>query len=652
MGFGNWFRSPRHLLAMFLGIAVVSAAALGLVGWQLILQDRRDVREREAVRAETVLQKHFSEVEEELSTLLDTPDAKFSKVAAEYAGQLSGHAVLLVFHKASMEALPAGRLLYYPILPETETPAAIFEAAQTSEVQHQDSDSAISRLNERAHSPEALVHVESLLQLAHIHRTTKKWTEAEADYEQLKQFGNLRIGPNHESAELVARRGICNMLEEKLDSRRLNDEVSALNADLNDSRWPVTVATYDSYKKQIGKWLGDVPAPSPDRVALSDAAQELWNGWQNGSNLKERQAIWVADADRSVLLITRKSGDRAVAFAATPETIETWIADVAKVAAAYGTRIALTDIEGNPVVGRAGPAGDQAERAILQTGLLPWKTYAISNPVDVRNSGLTLKGWLVVIGLFALTLLVVGGCYLTGRAVAREIAMTRLESDFVAAVSHEFRTPLTVLRQLSELLAKGRVVSPDVQQQCYDVMEHESTRLQRLVEGLIKFGRMEAGAMRYEFETVDTGALLGTLLDEFGVQANRHGCRIELTASGSALPVRADREALSCVVWNLLDNAIKYSPDCRTVWIDLAREDGNVAIRVRDHGVGIPQKDHHRIFEKFVRGEVANTLGVQGTGIGLAVARQIIVRHGGEIRLESQPGSGSTFTVLLPVAEA
>jgi signal transduction histidine kinase len=125
---------------------------------------------------------------------------------------------------------------------------------------------------------------------------------------------------------------------------------------------------------------------------------------------------------------------------------------------------------------------------------------------------------------------------------------------------------------------------------------------------------------------------------------------VELHANGGIPQARADREALSCVIWNLLDNAVKYSPDCRTVWVDVAQENDRVAIRVRDRGVGISHEDQQRIFQKFVRGEVAKTLGVQGTGIGLAVARQIVAGHGGEIRLESEPGVGSTFSVLLPGA--
>jgi signal transduction histidine kinase len=255
-------------------------------------------------------------------------------------------------------------------------------------------------------------------------------------------------------------------------------------------------------------------------------------------------------------------------------------------------------------------------------------------------------------GLLAIALLVIGGSYLIGRAVARELAVARVQSDFVAAVSHEFRTPLTVLRQLSELLARGRVPSEEMRQRYYGVLEQESSRLHRLVEGLLKFGRMEAGLANYQFETIDIAAFLRSLVDEFGIEAGRRGCRVELKMDASMAAARADREALGCVVWNLLDNAVKYSPDCRTVWVDLAREDGCVAIRVRDQGVGIRPEERQRVFQKFVRGAAAQTLGVQGTGIGLAVGRQIVERHGGRIRLDSEPGKGSTFTVLLPAAGA
>ena len=129
------------------------------------------------------------------------------------------------------------------------------------------------------------------------------------------------------------------------------------------------------------------------------------------------------------------------------------------------------------------------------------------------------------------------------------------------------------------------------------------------------------------------------------------GRRIELTSDGAAPVVRADREALGRALWNLLDNAVKYSPACPTVWVDLAREGQRVAIRVRDQGLGIPAEEQKEIFRKFVRGAAAKAASVKGTGIGLALVEHIVRAHGGEVRLESQPGQGSTFTILLPVGD-
>ena len=126
------------------------------------------------------------------------------------------------------------------------------------------------------------------------------------------------------------------------------------------------------------------------------------------------------------------------------------------------------------------------------------------------------------------------------------------------------------------------------------------------------------------------------------------GYTIELSLPASEIHVRADREALSRAVWNLLDNAVKYSPECRTVWVEVERIHDRVSIAVRDRGLGIPLHEQPGIFEKFVRGADSKALQIKGTGIGLAMVRQIMQAHGGEILLASEPGQGSRFTILLP----
>jgi len=139
-------------------------------------------------------------------------------------------------------------------------------------------------------------------------------------------------------------------------------------------------------------------------------------------------------------------------------------------------------------------------------------------------------------------------------------------------------------------------------------------------------------------------------VSEFRGDSERRGYRVELITNGAAPMVRADRAALGCVVRNLLDNAVIYSPECFTIWVELGREKGRVAFRVRDRGIGIPQGEQAQIFQKFVRGAEAKARSIRGAGVGLAMARQIVTHHKGEIEVESRPGQGSTFTVLLPEA--
>lgn len=198
------------------------------------------------------------------------------------------------------------------------------------------------------------------------------------------------------------------------------------------------------------------------------------------------------------------------------------------------------------------------------------------------------------------------------------------------------------------MLSKGRVPSEGLRQQSYDILARESERLQRLVESLLDFGRIEGRAVRYRFEPLDPAALVAGLVAEFQKAAAQR-YQIELTRPEDCLRIRADREALGLALWNLLDNAVKYSPDCPTVWVEVARERGRLAIRVRDQGMGIPVSEQKEIFKKFVRGAGSRTANIKGTGIGLTMAHHIIEAHDGEIRLESEPGKGSTFTVLLPL---
>jgi len=227
--------------------------------------------------------------------------------------------------------------------------------------------------------------------------------------------------------------------------------------------------------------------------------------------------------------------------------------------------------------------------------------------------------------------------------------VARLQSDFVASVSHEFRSPLTSMRQLSSMLVQGRLASEEQRQRSYELLAGESEHLERLVEGLLDFGLMEAGETRYRLESVEAGDLVRDIVAAFQRTASAKGYRVELALPAGHLRIQADRDALGRALWNLLDNAVKYSLDNQTVWVEMEVQGDRLSIGVRDQGMGIPAAEQKSIFHKFVRGENSRLAGIKGAGLGLAMVKHIVAAHGGEVRLESVEGEGSRFTILIPL---
>src|ERR1019366_5577559 len=235
------------------------------------------------------------------------------------------------------------------------------------------------------------------------------------------------------------------------------------------------------------------------------------------------------------------------------------------------------------VAGHKSSTGRAVVRTTAETQL-PW-TLSFTGDQGATDAGMVLRQRFVVLVTVVTVLFLIAGAYFIARAVRRDLEVSRMQSDFVAAVSHEFRSPLTSIRQLSELLAEGRVPGQHRRQVYYDTLVRETTRLQRLVEALLNFGRMEAGVRQYRFEEMDAASLVGRVAGEFEAQLAA-GRRIELSGPDATCAINADPDALSVVLRNLIDNALKYSPEHPAIWVQWGLERAQVAIRVRDEGLG------------------------------------------------------------------
>jgi signal transduction histidine kinase len=292
-------------------------------------------------------------------------------------------------------------------------------------------------------------------------------------------------------------------------------------------------------------------------------------------------------------------------------------------------------------------ADEDAVRLGSETGL-PWALHIASADLATDLAQSNGRRRVMLGGLGILLLVVAAASYFIARVILRELTAARLQSDFVAAVSHEFRIPLTSMRQVTEILNDERVADPERVRSYHRTQARATDRLQRLVETLLDFGRMEAGAKPYRLQPLDLAAWLRGVVADFQAEAAASGHKIELDAQEVGM-VDADSEALAHAMRNLLDNAVKYSPQSNTVWVELAALGDRCAIRVRDSGFGIPHDEQKHVFQKFFRGSAAKSNAIKGTGVGLAMVEHIVAAHHGSIELDSQPGKGSTFTVYLPL---
>jgi len=256
--------------------------------------------------------------------------------------------------------------------------------------------------------------------------------------------------------------------------------------------------------------------------------------------------------------------------------------------------------------------------------------------------------------LAALSVLMVGGIWLTYRNVSREMNLARLKSDFVANVSHELRTPLALIRLYAETLELGRLTAKEKYQEYFRIIREESERLTALINNILDFSRIEAGRKEYEFKETDLAELVRSTLDSYRFQIEQNGFTFEENISVDIPPVTVDREAIARSLLNLVNNALKYSKDQKYIAVSLHRTNGQVNLEVRDHGIGIPPNEQEKIFEKFYRcgDPLVHNIKGSGLGLGLSLVRHIARAHGGDVLVESTPEKGSKFTIALPLDPA
>jgi signal transduction histidine kinase len=300
------------------------------------------------------------------------------------------------------------------------------------------------------------------------------------------------------------------------------------------------------------------------------------------------------------------------------------------------------------LAGGDSPSGPLVLNATLAGSFPPWLLEFYQRPQSPYRLFLA-SGQSVYLYMFLAIGVILGfGLVLTVRTISRELELARLKSDFVSTVSHEFKSPLTSIRQLSEMLQSGRVPSEERRQRYYDILVEQSARLSCLVTNVLDLARIEEGRKEFRFELVDLGGLIADLAEATQHRVGYEGFQIHTEIQQPLPQVRADPEALKQAISNLLNNAIQYSGESRQVNLKASAEGRSVTVTVTDFGLGIPEVEIGRVFDRFFRGSGEITRSVRGSGLGLTLVREIAEAHGGAVDVTSEVGNGSTFRIRLP----
>jgi signal transduction histidine kinase len=625
------FSTPKRLLVLFLVVAGIPFAALAWLGWRSLEQDRTLENQRSRERLENAA----SLLAHELDRGLASWEELIPSVAQGVAIELPLNSVLLVFDSGGIVRHQGVRLPYYPLVGSQHVlGSSIFAAAESLEFREQDFAKAAGLYRNLGRVGDRRVRATALMRLARCLRKMQQTKDALAVYSELAAFGEIPVAGS--PSELLARRERIALLETAGDREGRNHESALLRLALWSGKFRIDRATFEFYRESLEPVQ---PATAP-ALTLAEAVEALWPIWQQQPSGRTAwsgggsgfAAVWRPTPAGTAALV---AGVDALLASARPAIQNLKVA------------LALEDRGGHLVWGELPKASPQVLKPLQETGL-PWTLKIASLDPSSGPAVSSARRNLLVTGFALILLVIAAASYFVLRAVNRELSVARLQSDFVAAVSHEFRTPLTAMSHLTELLEEGGVAAERVPFY-YRALAKETRRLRGMVESLLDFGRMEAGRRTYHIEDIDAVALVRQVVEDFREQVSTNAHCIEMSVAANGGRIRADREAFTVALWNLLDNAVKYSGEGSTVKVSVATQGEHLAISVEDQGVGIAKREQREVFRKFVRGISSRSLNVKGSGIGLAMVDYIVNAHRGRIDLESEPGHGSRFTILLPV---
>jgi len=474
--------------------------------------------------------------------------------------------------------------------------------------------------------------------------------------------------------------------------RNLGESQEALNTYLDLYRdillmqWPLKEAQFKTYASLVEESIRDGFEEKQPEVQVEEYKKEYeqlkilhrdkLDEWEVVEDIKKKiipelRSMQNPEANRSspiryhenlnsrdfllwAVLIPGHSGDRPAGFLGVKISEQYLIeevmpASIEKLPSNHSLDVVISRLSGEILLGEKKPSAEQATTtAFFEDNFPPWRIEIFLSGEETYGT-LDLKRNFYFWTIITLVLVLISGAVLISRTIAQEMAVLKLKADFVSSVSHEFKSPLTSIKSLAERLRDGKVKDADRMNQYFSVITQDADRLTRLVKNILDFSKIEEGKKEFEFVEADIGKLVTQTIEDFQTEEIAKGLRIQTRISEDIPHCEVDKDALTQALNNLLDNALKFSPERKEIEVTVRRDETSVIIEVKDRGIGIPQNEQDRIFEKFYQGRNAVRQSSKGTGLGLTLVKHTVEAHKGRIEVESQVGEGSSFSIILPI---
>jgi signal transduction histidine kinase len=401
----------------------------------------------------------------------------------------------------------------------------------------------------------------------------------------------------------------------------------ALWRDAARGRWGLSAGQLEYFAPLLGGRLDSGTSPYWDHLQFARALEEQFRHAGHPQPDAVYSFAFTADGRPYQTFYRLRGGgeDRLIGLAVNPD----WIRDQATAGA---TRLV-----------RKG-APEKGEMRVGFSSLFPaWELAPAAPAGNPARGGPLLQA--AITGLVLCLLMM--GVVLLIRDLSRDARLNQVRADFVGAVSHELKTPLTVIRLYGETLLEDDDFSPAERRDMYQIITRESDRLTQLIEKVLTFSKIDRGEKQYHFEQADLAPVISRTVETYEQYLKRRGFALETQLAPELPPVRFDQDAVSQALVNLLDNAAKYSGESKSIAVRTYASNGCAVLEVEDHGIGIPREEQDKIFQRFYR--VGNAVAKGGYGLGLYLVRHIMDAHQGRVELESEPRRGSRFRLLFPV---